>query len=64
MKTTILIYTAYSTHQMVTAVSDLVTRSCWFEVTPWPDDMYQIVVKHEGGMHVLDLPHSIAQKEF
>lgn len=40
-------YTARSTEKMQAIVARLVTLSCWFEVTPEPDDTYTVRVKQD-----------------
>ena len=40
-------YTANSTEKMQAIVRHLTTLSCWFEVTPEPDDTYIIEVKQD-----------------
>lgn len=39
--------TASSTDMMVAMVTHLTKLSCWFEVTPIPDDRYEITVKSD-----------------
>lgn len=40
-------HTASSTAEMAAVVAHLATQSCWFQVTPMPDDLYEIDVKQD-----------------
>lgn len=46
---------AASTEHMQRVVAKLVTLSCWFEVTPASDDVYDIDVKPDVARHVRNL---------
>lgn len=39
------VFTVHSTAAMQMVVAHIVTLSCWFAVTPLPDDEYEIAVK-------------------
>lgn len=40
-------FTAKSTTEMAYMVAHIASLSCWFEVTPLPDDKYEIEVKRD-----------------
>ena len=38
----------YTKLQAATVIASLVQNSCWFDVTPYPDNNYRVTIKDEG----------------
>jgi hypothetical protein len=43
-------FIAQSLEDARVVIGNLIELSCWFEVTPFPDDEYEIVTKAEGHL--------------
>lgn len=50
MKTKLEVFTATQAADAAAIVGILLDASCWFEVTPLPDDHYEIATKPEGHL--------------